>query len=155
MGVAVMGLAVATASVKDASAAENSSSLAASCGVAPVDAQATAQAQNLLCYQYSQYGNHIISGQQESTWVSGADYEMNYIHGISGKYPAIRGQDMGDSPDFGARRLAWWNAGGGQLPGGGVAGSVGRCAGRRSSDEIGAAKRGHPGRLRRLADALH
>lgn len=83
-----------------------------SCNVAPVDAQATAAARRLLCYTYSQYGNHIISGQQESTWVAGADYEMNIIRTASGKYPAIRGQDMGDSPTFGARGLSWWNAGG-------------------------------------------
>jgi hypothetical protein len=83
-----------------------------SCGVAPADPQATSAAQHVLCYLYSIYGNHILSGQQESTWVSGPDYEMNYIHNISGKYPAIRGQDMGDSPDFGSRGLAWWNAGG-------------------------------------------
>ena len=82
------------------------------CSVAPVDPQATAAARRLLCYVYSQYGNHVISGQQESTWVSGPDYEMNIIRNASGKYPAIRGQDMGDAPDFGARGLAWWNAGG-------------------------------------------
>ncbi|WP_271190460.1 glycosyl hydrolase, partial [Dactylosporangium matsuzakiense] len=82
------------------------------CSAAPVDPNATAATKRLLCYVYSQYGNHIISGQQESTWVSGPDYEMNYIHNVSGKYPAIRAQDMGDSPDFGARGLAWWNAGG-------------------------------------------
>jgi hypothetical protein len=83
-----------------------------SCNVSPVDPNATTQAKKLLCYIYSQYGNHIISGQQESTWVGGPDYEMNYIYNNTGKYPAIRGLDMGDSPDFGARALAWWNSGG-------------------------------------------
>jgi hypothetical protein len=82
------------------------------CNVAPVDSNATAAARRLLCYLYSQYGNHIISGQQESTWVSGPDYEMNYIYNNTGKYPAIRGMDRGDSPDFGSRALAWWNSGG-------------------------------------------
>ncbi|MGW4637075.1 glycosyl hydrolase [Sphaerisporangium sp. NPDC004334] len=82
------------------------------CNVAPVDPQATAQARKLLCYLYSQYGNHIISGQQESTWVGGPDYEMNYIRNNTGKYPAIRGMDRGDSPDFGSRALSWWNSGG-------------------------------------------
>ena len=82
------------------------------CNVAPVDAQATPAARKLLCYVYSQYGNHILSGQQESTWVDGPDYEMNLVRAASGKYPAIRGQDMGDSPTFGARGLSWWNAGG-------------------------------------------
>ncbi len=39
-----------------------------SCKVAPVDPKATRQARNLLCYLYSVYGNHILSGQQESPW---------------------------------------------------------------------------------------
>jgi hypothetical protein len=82
------------------------------CTATPVDPNATPQARRLLSYLYSQYGNHIISGQQESTWVAGPDYEMNYIFGNTGRYPAIRGLDRGDSPDFGARALAWWNAGG-------------------------------------------
>lgn len=82
------------------------------CSAQPVDPAATRQARNVLCYLYSQYGNHIVSGQQESTWVSGPDYEMNYVHDISGKYPVVRGMDRGDSPDFGARALAWWNSGG-------------------------------------------
>jgi hypothetical protein len=82
------------------------------CAATPVDPAATRQARNLLCYLYSQYGNHILSGQQESTWVSGPDYEMNYIFSNTGKYPAVRGQDMGDAPTFGTRALAWWNAGG-------------------------------------------
>lgn len=82
------------------------------CNVAPVDPQASAAARRLLCYVYSQYGNHILSGQQESTWVSGPDYEMNYILSNTGKLPAIRGLDMGDSPNFAGRAIAWWNAGG-------------------------------------------
>lgn len=83
-----------------------------SCDVAPVDPNATEAARDLLCYLYELSGNHILSGQQESTWVAGPDYEINYIHGHTGRYPAIRGLDMGDSPDFGSRALAWWNAGG-------------------------------------------
>ena len=83
------------------------------CNVAPVDAQATAAARRLLCYMYSVYGRAVLSGQQESTWASGgAEHEMNIIRNASGKLPAIRGQDMGDAPNFGARGLAWWQAGG-------------------------------------------
>lgn len=84
----------------------------AGCTARPVDAAATQPARNVLCYLYSQYGNHILSGQQESTWVSGPDYEMNYIRNNTGKLPAIRGLDRGDAPDFGARALSWWNSGG-------------------------------------------
>ncbi|MBT8226716.1 MAG: hypothetical protein HKP61_04130 [Dactylosporangium sp.] len=54
----------------------------------------------------------MLSGQQESTWVDGPEYEMNYIHRNTGKYPAVRGLDMGDSPDFASRAIGWWNAGG-------------------------------------------
>lgn len=82
------------------------------CNVSPVDPQASAAARRVLCYIYSQYGNHILSGQQESTWVGGPDYEMNYILSTTGKLPAIRGLDMGDSPNFASRAIAWWNAGG-------------------------------------------
>ncbi|MEV0570721.1 glycosyl hydrolase [Dactylosporangium sp. NPDC050588] len=82
------------------------------CSAVPVDPAATRQARNLLCYLYSQSGNHILSGQQESTWVAGPDYEMNYLYANTGRYPAVRGLDMGDSPTFGARALAWWNSGG-------------------------------------------
>ncbi|TDB81840.1 mannan endo-1,4-beta-mannosidase A and B [Micromonospora sp. KC721] len=82
------------------------------CNVAPVDPQATTAARKLLCYLYSQYGNHILSGQQESTWIDGPDHEINYIYRHTGKYPAIRGLDMGDSPTFGSRAAAWWRSGG-------------------------------------------
>ncbi len=58
---------------------------------------ATKQAKALYSFICQTYGNGIISGQQESTWVDGDDYEFNYIHSVTGKYPAIRGLDfMGD-----------------------------------------------------------
>ncbi|MEO6083088.1 MAG: glycosyl hydrolase [Umezawaea sp.] len=82
------------------------------CSVNPVSPNASPQARKLLCYVYSQYGNHILSGQQESTWIGGPDYEMNYIRNNTGKYPAIRGLDFGDSKDLAPRAIAWWNAGG-------------------------------------------
>lgn len=82
------------------------------CATTPVDPQATQQAKNLLCYLYSVYGNHILSGQQESLWIDGPDYEMTYINRLTGKYPAIRGLDYGDSQTVGSRAVSWWNAGG-------------------------------------------
>ncbi|HEX8627300.1 MAG TPA: glycosyl hydrolase [Catenuloplanes sp.] len=82
------------------------------CSVAPVNPNATPQARRLLCYIASQYGNHILSGQQESTWIGGPDYEMNYIRNTTGKLPAIRALDYGDSKDYASRAIAWWNAGG-------------------------------------------
>ncbi|MEU5157360.1 glycosyl hydrolase [Glycomyces sp. NPDC021274] len=82
------------------------------CTVQPNNPNATQQARNLLCFIQSQYGNHIISGQQESTWIGGPEYEMNYIYNNTGEHPAIRGLDRGDSPDFSQRAIDWWNAGG-------------------------------------------
>ncbi|MCC8251519.1 glycosyl hydrolase [Saccharothrix luteola] len=82
------------------------------CSTSPVNPNASVQARKLLCYVQSQYGNHIISGQQESTWIGGPDYEINHIRNNTGKYPAIRALDFGDSKDLAPRAVAWWNAGG-------------------------------------------
>ncbi|GAA1302587.1 glycosyl hydrolase [Saccharothrix xinjiangensis] len=82
------------------------------CPVNPVNPNASTQARKLLCYVYSQYGNHIISGQQESTWIGGPDHEINHIRNNTGKCPAIRALDFGDSKDLAPRAIAWWNAGG-------------------------------------------
>jgi hypothetical protein len=81
------------------------------CAVSPVSPGATQQAKNLLCYLYSQYGNHILSGQQESTWFDGPDHEINYIHDKTGKYPAIRAMDFLYSGEV-QRAEQWWAAGG-------------------------------------------
>ncbi|WP_066367581.1 glycosyl hydrolase [Herbidospora mongoliensis] len=83
-----------------------------SCSAAPVNPNANAATRRVLCYLYSQYGNHILSGQQESTWIGGPDYEINYIRTNTGKYPAIRALDFGDSKDLAPRAVAYWNAGG-------------------------------------------
>jgi hypothetical protein len=79
------------------------------CDAAPVDPQATTQARKLLCYLYSQYGNHILSGQRET---NGSESEFDHIRTNTGKYPAIRGLDMCDRPGSIDRALTWWNAGG-------------------------------------------
>lgn len=76
--------------------------------------KASAQAQSLYNYLCDTYGNHVISGQQESTWMGSEDYEFEIIKNASGKYPALRGLDyMGD--DFaGCNRRAkkWYDRGG-------------------------------------------
>ena len=82
------------------------------CSVAPVDPKATRQARNLLCYMYSIYGNHILSGQQESPWNQNGQMEMNYIYSLTGKYPAIRALDYGDSQNWSTRAIPWWQASG-------------------------------------------
>ena len=76
--------------------------------------KASAQAQSLYNFLCDTYGNHVISGQQESTWMGSEDYEFDIIKNASGKYPALRGLDyMGD--DFaGCNRRAkkWYDKGG-------------------------------------------
>ncbi len=75
---------------------------------------ASAETQSLYRFLCDTYGNHVISGQQESTWMGSKDYEVELIHNASGKYPALRGLDyMGD--DFAGcnrRAKAWHDKGG-------------------------------------------
>lgn len=60
------------------------------------------------------YGEKIISGQQESIWVDGPEYEMNYLLDTTGKLPAMRGFDfMNDDFDGVIERASqWWEKGG-------------------------------------------
>jgi hypothetical protein len=81
------------------------------CGVDPVNPNATPQAKNLLCYLYSQYGNHVISGQQEMSWDNPAG-DPAWINTQTGKYPAILGGDYLYPDGTTDRAKAWWNAGG-------------------------------------------
>jgi len=94
-----------------------SNSGSTSCNTSPINKNATVQARKLLCYIVNNYGNHILSGQQESTWVGGPEYEMNYLYSKTGKYPAIRGLDFGDVNGVTDRAIAWWRAGGIQMIG--------------------------------------
>ena len=77
------------------------------CTAVPVTPNATQQARNVLCYLHSQYGNHILSGQEES----GAEVEISYIYTSTGKYPAIRSFEA-NSDGAATRCLTYWNAGG-------------------------------------------
>ncbi|NAZ82959.1 mannan endo-1,4-beta-mannosidase A and B [Kineococcus sp. R8] len=76
------------------------------------DRHATPQARRLFAYLDSLQGTGVLSGQQESTWNDGPEYEMDYIEENTGLLPAVRGFDYGDSPDFTPRAIAWWRAGG-------------------------------------------
>lgn len=69
---------------------------------------------NVYAYICEVYGEQIISGQQESTWVDGSEYEMNYLQNATGKLPAMRGLDfMNDDFDGVVERAKdWWNKGG-------------------------------------------
>ncbi len=75
---------------------------------------ATAETQSLYSYLCDTYGNNVLAGQQESTWMGSEDYEFNIIQKASGKLPVIRGLDyMGD--DFAGcnrRAKAWYAKGG-------------------------------------------
>lgn len=77
---------------------------------------ATAEAQRLYDYIWSVYGNKILSGQQESTWMEdgGTEYEMNFLFANTGKYPAIRGLDFIEDDFDGCveRAKAWAERGG-------------------------------------------
>ncbi|WP_440109207.1 glycosyl hydrolase [Paenibacillus sp. QZ-Y1] len=61
------------------------------------DPEATAETQLLMNYLTEVYGNNIISGQQE-IYGGGNDgdteLEFEWIHDLTGKYPAIRGFDL-------------------------------------------------------------
>jgi glycosyl hydrolase family 26 len=83
----------------------------ASCSVSPVDPAATPQAKNLLCYLYSIYGNHVLSGQQETSWSNPAGDISYYVTNV-GKYPAILGGDYLYPSGTTSRAQAYWEAGG-------------------------------------------
>lgn len=71
-------------------------------------------AEELYHYICDTYGNAIISGQQESTWMGSAQYEFEYIYERTGKYPAIRGLDYmnNDFDGVNDRAVDWYNRGG-------------------------------------------
>jgi hypothetical protein len=81
------------------------------CGVSPVNPNATLQAKKLLCYLYSQFGNHVLSGQQETSWSNPGDDISYYVTNV-GKYPAILGGDYLYPDGTSTRAIAYWNAGG-------------------------------------------
>jgi len=88
------------------------------CNVTPVDPSATPAAKKLLCYLYSQYKNHVLSGQQETSWASPVG-DIDFYQTNTGKYPAILGGDflyLGTNPSSQgtttSRAQAYWEAGG-------------------------------------------
>lgn len=65
-------------------------------------------------YIRDNFGKHIISAQQESTWMGSVEYEMDYLKNVTGKLPAIRGLDfMNDDFDGVAERAIEWDRLGG------------------------------------------
>lgn len=75
---------------------------------------ADVKTQRIYDYLCDSYGNVMLAGQQESTWMDSPDYEMNYIYNTTGKLPAIRGLDfMNNDFDGVVRRAVEWDAKGG------------------------------------------
>lgn len=83
----------------------------ASCNVQPVNPNATKQAKNLLCYLYSQYKNHVLSGQQETSW-SNPQGDIDWYTNNGMKAPAILGGDYLYPNGTTDRAIAYWKAGG-------------------------------------------
>jgi mannan endo-1,4-beta-mannosidase len=75
---------------------------------------ATREANILYQYIKDMFGNHIIAGVQESTWMGTPEYEMNYCLETTGKLPAIRGFDFINEDYDGVteRSIKWWEDGG-------------------------------------------
>jgi hypothetical protein len=111
VGGSAAGGRIGSGGVSGASGGASGSGGAGDCGALPVNPNASPQARKLLCYLYSLYGNHVLSGQQETSWAPNPEVDMNYLFTNTGKYPAVRGLDYlytGTS----ARATTWWNAGG-------------------------------------------
>jgi hypothetical protein len=107
-GKTVSGGSTASGGSSTSDASTNSDAAAIpGCSAVPVTPNATAQARKVLCYLYSQYGNHILSGQEEG----GSDLEVDYIFTSTGKYPTIRSFEA-NSDGAATRCLTYWNAGG-------------------------------------------
>lgn len=112
----------ASSSSSSSSSSTGSSSsggpVGANCGHDPVDPLATTEARKLLCYLYSIYGSKVLAGQQEQSWDNDPDIDNNYIFSVTGKYPAVRGQDFlyqymdGKGRTTTSRAKDWWLSGG-------------------------------------------
>ena len=92
-------------------------------GVAGIAAMASAQtlvspnaspeAKALFKYIHSQYGKKTLSGQMFAPWAKTDETEL--MKQITGKYPAIRGQDLiteSANKTEVQQAIAWWKAGG-------------------------------------------
>jgi len=89
------------------------------CSVLPVTPNASQQTKNVLCYLYSQYGNHVLSGQQEANWNDNPT-DVSWYASNGMKTPAVLGSDFAYHSNSGCtgvnisttHAIAHWNAGG-------------------------------------------
>ena len=63
---------------------------------------ASEEAVRLYEYICGSFGSYMLSCQQESTWMSSPEYEMEHIYKVTGKYPAMRGLDFMNNDLFGS-----------------------------------------------------
>ena len=75
---------------------------------------ADVNAQKVYDYLCDSFGKYMLSCQQESTWMSSPDYEMEIIEEATGKLPAMRGLDFmnGDFNGVVERSKEWHEKGG-------------------------------------------
>ena len=76
----------------------------------------SAMEETAMIYDYicENFGEKMISCQQESTWMGSPDYEIDYIYNTTGKYPAMRGLDfMHNDFDGVVKRAKEWHEKGG------------------------------------------
>ncbi len=107
-----------SSSTSSSSSSSSSGGPVGPCGYDPVDPAATPEARKLLCYLYSIYGTKVLAGQQEQSWDNDPDIDNNYIQSVTGKFPAVRGQDFlyqqtdGKGRTTTSRAIDWWQGGG-------------------------------------------
>ncbi len=80
--------------------------------VAPVVPDPSPEVRAVLDFLYDMYGEKILSSQMWAPW--GID-EIETVHEITGKYPALRGQDFiheSDNPNEVRLAREWWEQGG-------------------------------------------
>lgn len=71
-------------------------------------------AQKMYDYICQVQGNYVLTGQQECPDNRRAEFEMRYLHEVTGKLPAIRGLDYmgGEFENVNRRALEWHKKGG-------------------------------------------
>ncbi len=75
---------------------------------------AAAKKDRIFAYLVENFGTTMLSCQQESTWMSSPEYEMEYLEEKTGKLPAMRGLDFMNNDFEGVvQRAIDWDARGG------------------------------------------
>ena len=104
---------VSAASVQTSAVAKQSSAVYVS-KHSLSDPDADIRTQKIYDYICDSFGTYMLTGQQESTWKTSPDYEMEIIEKNTGKLPAMRGLDFmnGDFKGVVERAEAWDKKGG-------------------------------------------